>query len=385
MAQPDGGKLFRQNCAQCHSTGTNKVIGPGLKGVESRWEDKAKLHAWIKNSQEFLKTGDPYAVQLYEEYGKSVMPSFTLKDEEIDAILEFVKVESTKAPVTGPAGQPGVAVEDTKSNTILYILASLAVFLFILINVLSGVKRNLKNILNERNGLPPEIERPWIEGTKYWMLNNKKLVAIGGLIIVGWLSKVGWDSAMGIGIYTDYEPVQPIAFSHKIHAGENGISCNYCHSGAEKGKSANIPSLNVCMNCHNYIQQGPSGTKEIDKIYAALDYDKGTQKYGSNPKPMKWIRVHNLPDHAYFNHSQHVKVAGLDCENCHGPVKEMAVLRQHAPLTMGWCIDCHRKTEVKMEANPYYEELHKKLKEKYKGEAITVAKMGGLECSKCHY
>jgi len=191
---------------------------------------------------------------------------------------------------------------------------------------------------------------------------------------------------MGIGVYQGYMPEQPIWFSHKIHAGQNGVNCQYCHSGVEKSKVANVPSANVCMNCHKYIQEGTiSGTKEIAKIYAALDYNPEKQTYGENQKPIKWVRVHNLPDHVYFNHSQHVKVGKIECTECHGEIAKMDTVYQNSLLTMGWCIDCHRKTEVKMEGNAYYNELHAKLKEKYKGEPITVAKMGGLECAKCHY
>ena len=189
-----------------------------------------------------------------------------------------------------------------------------------------------------------------------------------------------------IGVYTGYQPAQPINFSHKIHAGKNAINCQYCHSGVEKSKTAGVPSANVCMNCHKFIQEGPvTGKTEIAKIYAALDYDVEKGTYGPNQKPIKWVKVHALPDHVFFSHQQHVKVGQQDCANCHGKIAEMDTVKQVSPLTMGWCIDCHRKTEVKMEGNEYYKELHAKLKEKYKGQAITVAAMGGIECSKCHY
>jgi hypothetical protein len=218
------------------------------------------------------------------------------------------------------------------------------------------------------------------------MRTHKKWVAVILLVLAGVGSRAAWDGMMGIGVYQGYMPEQPIWFSHKIHAGQNGVNCQYCHSGVEKSKVANVPSANVCMNCHKYIQEGTiSGTKEIAKIYAALDYNPEKQTYGENQKPIKWVRVHNLPDHVYFNHAQHVKVGKIECTECHGEIAKMDTVYQNSPLTMGWCIDCHRKTEVKMEGNAYYNELHAKLKEKYKGEPITVAKMGGLECAKCHY
>ena len=218
------------------------------------------------------------------------------------------------------------------------------------------------------------------------MSHNKGWVALGVLVGFLWLSKLGWDALMGIGVYQGYQPEQPIAFSHQVHAGQNGINCVYCHSGAEKGKAAGIPSANICMNCHKAVQEGKrTGTKEIAKIYAALDYDPSTGKYGSNPKPIKWVKVHNLPDHVYFNHSQHVVAGKVECKTCHGAVDSMTVAKQHSPLTMGWCINCHRETEVQMAGNGYWDYLHETYKGKFKGQTITVEKMGGIECAKCHY
>ena len=184
-----------------------------------------------------------------------------------------------------------------------------------------------------------------------------------------------------------YAPEQPIAYSHKLHAGINGIDCNYCHHSARHGKSAAIPSANVCMNCHTYINEGPSGKAEIQKIYDAVGFDpeKGRYIEGYEQKPIKWVRIHNLPDLAYFNHSQHVVAGGLECQECHGPIEEMEVVEQHSELTMGWCINCHRETEVKVADNDYYEEMHAKFKENHPGETFNVEAIGGLECGKCHY
>jgi hypothetical protein len=225
-----------------------------------------------------------------------------------------------------------------------------------------------------------------MESAVYWMRTNKKIVALVLLVMVAMGSRAAWNGMMGIGVYEGYQPEQPIFFSHKIHAGQNGINCVYCHSGVEKSKISNIPSANVCMNCHKYIQEGAvTGKTEIAKIYAALDFDPATQTYGKNTKPIKWVKVHTLPDHVYFNHAQHVTVGKQECATCHGPIEQMDTVRQHSSLTMGWCIDCHRKTEVKMEGNAYYNELHAKLAAKYKGQPITVDKMGGIECGKCHY
>jgi hypothetical protein len=200
----------------------------------------------------------------------------------------------------------------------------------------------------------------------------------------------------GVGVYAEevkpdqwvgYHPSQPINFSHKIHAGDNGIQCQYCHSGVEKSKHASIPSVNVCMNCHKAISQtkNEGSAEEIQKIYTAAGYDPTNQTYTLVPQPLRWNKVHNLPDHVYFSHQQHVVVGGVACETCHGDVKKMGTVEQQRPLTMGWCIDCHRNTPLKMEGNGYYTELHEKMKEKYKGQPITVAMAGGLECGRCHY
>jgi hypothetical protein len=207
------------------------------------------------------------------------------------------------------------------------------------------------------------------------------------ILLVGTLAFLQWGTKelMNIGVSQGYKPTQPIAFSHKIHAGQNGINCVYCHTSAEKGKTAGIPSLNVCMNCHSYVDKGPTGTAEIAKIYAALDYNPSTREYGDAPTPVEWVRVHNLPDLSYFNHSQHVVVGKIECQQCHGAVEEMGVAEQFSPLTMGWCVDCHRTTSVQVANNEYYEDLHERTPAWHDGNPVTVERIGGLECAKCHY
>ena len=194
---------------------------------------------------------------------------------------------------------------------------------------------------------------------------------------------------MGIGVYTQYQPEQPIAFSHELHSGINGVDCNYCHSSARHSKHSGIPSANVCMNCHTYINEGTDedGTKEIAKIYEAVGFDPDSRTYieGYTQKPIEWVRIHNLPDHAYFNHAQHVVAGQIECQDCHGPIQEMEEVYQYSELTMGWCIECHRESEVKMEGNEYYAKIHDELKEKYGKDVFTVEEIGGLECAKCHY
>ncbi len=393
----DAAKLFKANCASCHKPTDQKLIGPGLKGIRSRWPDEAKLIAWIKNSTEFLKTGDAYANKLFEEYGRSVMPAQNLSDAEIIALIDWTdKGGDAPASAAGDGAAKadgagaGAGATETSSDSYLYILIIVGFVLLVLINVLNSVKSSLESLVNEKKGIitEPEPIRTPTEKFRIWASNNKKIVAVISLFLVIWVLKQGWDGLMGIGVYQGYAPEQPIKFSHKLHAGDNQIACVYCHSGVEKSKHANIPSANVCMNCHMYIQEGPQyGKEEIGKIYAALDYNPETRTYGPNQKPIQWIRVHSLPDHAYFNHSQHVAVGKIECTSCHGPIDSMEVVQQHSPLTMGWCIDCHRKTEVDKD-NKYYEELHKQFVNdpKYKkGDKFTIGSLGGLECSKCHY
>ena len=390
-AQPNGEKLFKANCASCHYPTDAKLIGPGLKGAQERWPDNAKLYAWIRNAPEFLKTGDPYATALYEQYNKTLMTPFPdLKDEEIAAILDYIENPPEKVASKEDTSEQ-LGKEPTGSNTTLFVLMGLLALFLILIVVLGGIKKSLQKVVNEKQGLPEKPELGFLESIKVWISSHKKLTALAIILLMSWGTKKGWDALMGIGVYQGYAPEQPIPFSHKIHAGDNAINCVYCHSGAEKSRNAGIPSANVCMNCHKGIQEGTTtGKEEIQKIYTALDYDPATGTYGDNPKPIKWVKVHNLPDHSYFNHSQHVVVGGIECQKCHGPVQEMDVVEQHAELTMGWCVNCHRETEVKMAGSGYYEEIHHRLTDhlraKYmKDGKITVDELGGIECAKCHY
>ncbi|MCC7051596.1 MAG: c-type cytochrome [Bacteroidia bacterium] len=384
-----GEKLFKQSCSSCHSIGTNKVVGPGLSGVESRWSDKALLHKWIHNSAEVLKSGDAYANKMFEENGKVPMTAFPdLKDSDIDAILDYIKnppqaAGSNSAAGTAQAPQKETIVKDSTLSTLS--MAMIVVFV-VLIIILGSTRKSLTRLLVAKSGGEPEQEYGLCEATKMWISSHKTTVGIIILILFAWGGKISWYWMKDIGVYQGYMPEQPIKYSHKLHAGKNAIDCRYCHYNAFKGKVAGVPSANVCMNCHKYVQEGPVyGKTEIAKIYEALDYNPDKQTYGPNQKPIKWVRVHSLPDHVYFNHSQHVVAGQIECQKCHGPIQEMDTVRQFSPLTMGWCIECHRETEVKMAGNDYYNELHAKLKEQYKGEKITVAKMGGLDCSKCHY
>jgi len=388
VSAQDAEKLFKQNCAVCHSLGKNKITGPGLEGIAARAPSDDWLRKWIKNNKELIKSGDPYALKIFAESNGADMTVFTdLKDEEINSLIALIKNPPKEKVAVASAPEAGVAKEEQNGVNPLGILIGIISFLIIIIAVLRGVSHSLKNIQNEKEGLPNEESIGVWGEIKLWMNDHKRTLAVIILFVTGGLLSSGWYALKEIGVYTGYQPTQPIAFSHKIHAGENAINCQYCHSGVEKSKIAGIPSVNICMNCHKGISKGPNtGTAEIAKIYEAAGWDPEKAEYNKPQKPIEWVKVHNLQDFVYFSHQQHVKVGKQECVTCHGDLKEMTTAKQVSPLTMVWCIECHRKTEVPgMKDNKYYESLHKKLAEKYKGQTITVDKMGGIECGKCHY
>jgi hypothetical protein len=395
----DGGTVFKQNCAVCHSLGDNKITGPGLKGIADRAPKGNWLHDWIKNNNKVIASGDAYAAKLVAANGGADgMSEFEfLSDEEINSVVEFIKNPPVVAAPTAVATSPsGETAPVEKGINPLYILLAVIVILALLISILRGVRISLRNVTNKKEGKEEEPSLTFAEEVKVWMGGHRRFV---GVCIIA-LSCIGmkscWNSLFRIGVYYDwqtdkgYKPEQPIKFSHKIHAGDNAIACQYCHNSVEKSRHAGIPTVNVCMNCHKGITTGAiTGDKEISKIHRAAGFDVKTGKYDeSKASPIHWVKVHNLPDHVYFNHSQHVVVGKIECAQCHGNLKEMTVAEQRTPLTMKWCIECHRKTDVAMDGNPYYEKLHAALKEKYKNKHLTkftVAQMGGIECAKCHY
>jgi len=390
---PVAGKaLFNANCAACHKLDA-KATGPALRGVAER-RDGQWLHKWIRNSSEMIKSGDPIAVGLFNEYNKAVMTPFPqLSDADIDNILAYTS-ESKPAPPAG-AVQPlpgGQTADSGVSNNL--ILGALAFVMLVLVAMLVLVNRTLQRIAKNNGIALPEKEK----GLPIWkaFAKNQFLVFVVSIFLIlsaGYLF-YGWS--MQVGVDQNYAPVQPIHYSHRVHAGINGIDCKYCHSSARTSKTAGIPSLNVCMNCHKNISEVSDTTNtdghgkafydmQIQRLYDAVGWDKTAQKYTGVQRPVKWVRIHNLPDFAYFNHSQHVTVAGIACQTCHGPVETMEVMKQFSPLTMGWCVDCHRQTDVKMEGNDYYTKIHEELSKKYGVDKLTAAQMGGLECGKCHY
>jgi len=446
---PDAGKAsFVNNCATCHNKNMkDKLTGPALGGVRERWGDDKALYSWIRNNATLRATGYPRAVQIYTEYGGSNMTVFSaFKDADIDNLLSYIEgvakgtYGTPKNAVVGAKLAGGTEGEDKDNNALLYIIGF--ALLTTLVVVLSKVTINLSKAAAEKNG---EIytDRTWTD-----FLTSKGVIGfvIFSLIVLGGYTTV--NNAIALGRQQTYSPDQPIKFSHKTHSGLNKIDCQYCHDGARRSKHGLIPATNTCMNCHKAIKVGSQyKTAELTKIYASSGWDPSTDKYIDNYNnmsedevaaifkkwisskyreerkldttikvsndernfvdaqwndiasslkspykdkvqgPIEWKRIHNLPDHVYFNHAQHVAVGKVACQTCHGPAETMVVMKQYAPLSMGWCINCHRETSVKFEENDYYKSYTKYHEEIKKGtrDKVTVEDIGGLECQKCHY
>ena len=388
----DGKALFSANCASCHAV-NKKLTGPALAGVEDRWPEKKNLYAWIKNSAAFLKTGDAYANNLYNEYNKVAMNNFPgLSDADIDAILAYIK--TVPAPGAAPAGgaAAGAAAPEETDNSLVFGILSL--ILAVVAIILLQVNNNLKKLSDEKLGVTPETPVPFYR--------NKRYIAITAIILFilgGYYTTVG---AINLGRSKDYQPEQPIYYSHKVHAGVNQINCQYCHTGTYQGKQATLPSVNVCMNCHTAINEYKGeplvkengdivdGTAEIKKLYKYAGFTEGQPWDATKAQPIEWIRIHNLPDHVYFNHAQHVNAGQVACQQCHGEIQKMGEVKQFSDLSMGWCVNCHRETKVQFKDNGFYsiyEKFHEDIRtgkiDSTKG--ITVEKIGGTECQKCHY
>ncbi len=388
----EGENLFSSNCAVCHAIDA-QIVGPALQGVTER-RPLPWLINFIKNSQKVIQSGDEYAVNLYNQYNKTMMPSFAFSDDQITSILAYVQSASSQAAAPGQAAAGdtsataqtgGTAGQDAgiSSSYLTIILIGLVIILVLILLVLILIVSVMTRFLKQREDLDEADQELMGQRTNFKkIVTSMPFIGIVTFIFMAIVVKVAIDGLYSVGVQQGYMPKQPIAFSHQLHAGQYEIQCQYCHTGVMKSKSANIPAANVCMNCHQQIKPE---SPEIQKIYAAIDFDPETQTYGNNKKPIEWVRVHNLPDLAYFNHAQHVNVGGLECQTCHGPIQEMPVVYQYSSLTMGWCINCHRETEVNASDNAYYDkllELHEAANPK---EPMTVESIGGLECSKCHY
>ena len=394
-----GKALFNSNCAACHQL-DKKMTGPALRYVEKRLSedeglDRKWLNAWIRNSSSLIRSGDAYANKIYNEYNGAAMTAYPqFSDEDISNILAYTAQDKAAPPAAVATVVSTQSSSDQSDFSKILVLAALATLFGLLAIGLFLVNKTLRRfaVANEVE-IQEAVKRPslwkvFIKNQFLMLVTAIFFLLSSAYFIYGYLSQVGVDQG--------YEPIQPIHYSHRIHAGDNGIDCKYCHSSARVSKHSGIPSLNVCMNCHKSIYEVAESTAteeyskefydaEIQKLYKAVGWDDAEQQYTGKTNPVKWIRIHNLPDFAYFNHSQHVTVAGVECQTCHGPVEEMEIMYQHSPLTMGWCINCHRETNVKVEDNGYYEKIHEALSKKYGVEKLTAAQMGGLECGKCHY
>lgn len=396
--EPDvevGKKLFNANCAACHKL-NKKAVGPALRGVSQKY-DKEWLYSWIKNSAAMIKAGDAQAIAIWEEYNQTAMTAFPqLSNADIDNIIAYTDYTPPAAAAAATTAGGAVSANTSGISNDL-VLAALTMVFLLLVVMLFLVQKTLIKIA-KASGVALEIKEKPVR-TPIWkaFVQNQFLVFVSVIFLLLSSAYFAYGYLMQVGVDQGYMPVQPIHYSHKIHAGDNQIECKYCHSSARVSKHSGIPSLNVCMNCHKNIAEynGEEDlengytkdfyTKEIKKLYAAVGWDEENQRYTGESKPVKWVRIHNLPDFVYFNHAQHVEVGQIECQTCHGPVEEMEIMYQYAPLTMGWCINCHRETNVKVESNEYYAKIHEELSKKYGVEKLTVAQMGGLECGKCHY
>lgn len=360
-----GKKIFQTNCAACHKL-DKKLIGPPLGKIADK-RSVEWLRSWIKDNNALRASGDQDAIDIFSEYNGMPMTAFPqLSDEDIDAIIAYTTAGDVKK-VTSADSQNADTSNLAKPKSTAW-MSYIVIFVILLVVA-------------------------WV----FLMSNNGFLKIVATIFVLLLGTYMLFDSLMDIGIDQDYQPIQPIAFSHKIHAGDNKVDCQYCHSSAKNSKTSGIPSVNVCMNCHKSITEytGPVDSEkdkafydsEIQKIYDAIGWDSENLTYieGYQQKPIKWVRIHNLPDFVYYNHSQHVTVAGLKCQKCHGPIETMDEVYQFSPLTMSWCINCHKQTNVDLKGNEYYAKIHETFAKKFGVEKVTVAQLGGKECAKCHY
>ncbi len=437
-----GKELFRNNCAACHNKDMKTdLTGPALGGVQERWADypQEDLYSWIRNSQAMVDAGHPRAVEIYEEWNKVAMlayPSFS--DQDIANVLAYIQEVYTAAPEETTTATAVGDEGESRNNLWLYLL--LVGVLAIVSVVLMRVIANLNYLVKIKEG-DTEAEKP---ESLIKTFTSRSVIAFLVFLAVIFLSNTFVNQAVMLGRQIGYAPEQPIQFSHKTHAGDQQIDCKFCHDGARRSKHSVIPSANTCMLCHKAVMVGSQyGTAEITKIFASVGFDPSANAYIDNYEdlstaeiekiykkwvmdqelgfgssdakaeaeankqwrgivealtspedgdnriqgPIEWVKIHNLPDHVYYNHAQHVTVGELECQTCHGPVEEMEVVEQQAPLSMGWCVNCHRQTEVQFEGNDYYKSYAKYHEELKKGtrEKVTVEDIGGLDCQKCHY
>lgn len=394
----DGEALFKANCANCHKPDKD-YTGPALQGWSTRVPDAEWIYKWVANPAQMIAS-DAYSKTLFEKWKPTVMMGFAnLKKDEVDAIMKYVD-DYAPPVVTAPTAAGAPATDNSLLFGILTLVLALVAFILLQVN------SNLRKLTDEKEGVLRGEPVPFYRNKTYLMAGILLLFSLGGYYTI--------EGAIGMGRSKNYQPEQPIYYSHKVHAGVNQISCLYCHGSAQDSKHSGIPSVNVCMNCHMAIKEyagepivkedgtAVDGTAEIQKLYEYAGWNPTTKAYNPDnngdgipdgAKPIEWVRIHNLPDHVYFNHSQHVKVGKQQCQTCHGNIQEMPEVYQFTDLSMGWCINCHRETKVDFlnketgEGNKFYsiyEKFHNDIKNK-KMDSVTVESIGGTECQKCHY
>ncbi|MGY8941035.1 MAG: cytochrome c3 family protein [Flavobacteriales bacterium] len=431
-----GQALFNANCASCHKVTAEVLAAPGLAGIADRWgASDEMLVKWIQNPQAAAEEGDGYIKSIVSRYVPTYgwMTAQAVSADDIKNIMAYVQNPPDVAPVTDAGSQcptvdeMGLPAEEGGSG--VWFLILLVLFLIIALSA-AGVNRSLTNAVNKDAGEDLLPELPYGNRIQNWAWDNRVVVSLIVLFFASYGAVLGYQGLMRVGVVEGYKPNQPIQFIHSVHVCENEVDCKYCHTSAYESKHAGIPSTNVCMNCHKAVKKGRrAGETEIAKIYEAIGFDATTATYvdgdgksgyalpqdSFDGEPIRWNKVHNLPDHVYFSHQQHVVVGGLHCQNCHGDVETYTVGRvakvddinqlvdkypglielSKPTLTMGWCIECHNKAEIDLASSGYYEEIHLRLKDNLRGneelrkyledEKITVKELGGWECAKCHY
>ena len=285
----EGEQIFKNNCAACHNTNDETLVGPGLKGIGER-RPLEWIVKWVHNPQAVIASGDKYANDLFKKFNQAQMTPYpNYSEDQIKSVIAYIDAQAAPvAPAAGEGGAVAAAPAEGSSNggMMQYILvALLGVMILVLVALLSIVSSLSKLASIDPNSDEakdvPFFQKIAENGKK--LAGNSAFKTGAALLITLLIGKATIDTAYGVGIHQGYAPEQPIQFSHKLHAGQYEINCNYCHTGVYKGKGANIPSANICMNCHNTIKRE---SPEIQKIYRSLE----------NDEPIQWVRVHNLPD-----------------------------------------------------------------------------------------
>jgi mono/diheme cytochrome c family protein len=441
-----GKTLFINNCASCHNKNMkDKLTGPPLaKALENWGNDMPRIYKWIRNSQGMIAAGDPRAVAISKEYNGSIMTAFNaLTDPEIDNLFAYIAKQAAGGD-KGPVKPGGEVVVEKESNTLLYgvsfvILAMLALVLGRIINNLNRTAAEKVGEAYTGKGIVDTLTSKGVIGFVVFAL-----VVLGGYTTVNNAISLGRTQN-----YAPDQPIKFSHKTHSglnkidcnyCHDGARRSkqsvipatnTCMNCHKAIKVGSEYGTAELTKVFvsagwdpNTDKYIDKGQyenMSENEIAGIYkkwissryreSRKDTSQNFTKFEADESvfvnaqwddvasslkteykdkvqgPIQWKRLHNLPDHVYFNHAQHVAVGKVECQKCHGPVEKMAVVKQYAPLSMGWCINCHRETEVKFADNDYYksyERYHEEMK-KGKRDKVTVEDIGGLECQKCHY